>query len=162
MHIFARGGGKFEVLYCKYERLVQRRLQFWCVSWHMWLCMYLLEGVASLKCYTVSMNVLFREGCNFDVLVDTCDYACICQSGGKFEVLYCKYERLVQRRLQFWCVSWHMWLCMYLLEGVASLKCYTVSMNVLFREGCNFDVLVDTCDYACICQRGWQVWSAIL
>ena len=46
--------------WCKYERLVQRRLQFRCVSWHMWLCMYLPGRVASLNCYTVSMNVLSR------------------------------------------------------------------------------------------------------
>ena len=39
---------------------------------------------------------------NFDVLVDTCDYdvtmRVFAKTGGKFELLCCKYECVVQRR----------------------------------------------------------------
>ena len=31
------------------------------------------RGMALLKVYDVNANVLFTEGCNFDVLVDECD-----------------------------------------------------------------------------------------
>ena len=46
--------------------------------------------------------------------------------------------------------------CMYLPEGVAILKWYNVSMNVLPRGGRNLDVLVHERENACTCQRGWS------
>ena len=45
---------------------------------------------------------------------------------------------------------------MYLPEGVAILKWYNVSMNVLPRGGRNLDVLVHERENACTCQRGWS------
>ena len=39
----------------------------------------------------------FRGGGTFVLLVDTCDYACICQMGGNFDSFWWKKERVVQR-----------------------------------------------------------------
>ena len=46
------------------------------------------RGMALLKVYDVNANVLFTEGCNFDVLVDECDsLGFFASRGGKFDWL---------------------------------------------------------------------------
>ena len=46
----------------------------------------------------------------FDVLIDQCEYACICQTGW-----------------QYWCLSWSMWIRMYLPDRVTILMCYLIN-----------------------------------
>ena len=68
MHVFAREGGKFELLYCKYECVVQRVANLICkltnVTMHVLPCIC-QSGVAILNCYSVNINVLSRGGGKF-------------------------------------------------------------------------------------------------
>ena len=60
-HVFAKGGGNFELFWWKKERVVQRGRKFVSlVNKHIKICMYLPEEMAILNCSGGKRNLFFR------------------------------------------------------------------------------------------------------